>query len=718
MINILENEKTFLLSTKETSMIFHVLESGHLVELYYGDRIEDNAFSYIIKDLKHASYLSDTDGIEGFKLEQMPLAYPAYGNPDLRTPAFMFEYDDGSRITDLRFDHYTCSKEKKKIKGLPTTLGPCEVITFVLTDQIRDLQVSLNISIFEQWDVFTQSVEVSNKSASTIKINSITSACLSLLEDNFQIVSLTGAWGRERMIRNSSLTQGRFLIDSKRGATGHGQSPFIALTDQNVTEDHGRIYAMNLVYSGNFKCEVEVDMHQNVRMMCGLNDFDFEWSLATQETFMTPEAVLVYARGYTQMTHRFHDFYRDCLIPRSFVHQERPVLINNWEATYFDFDGEKLRHIASEAANLGIELFVLDDGWYGQRNDIYTSLGDWQPNEKKLGQPLKQFVQEIHQQGMKFGLWFEPEMVSPQSQLFKQHPDWIIRVPFHKPQLARHQYVLDLSREEVQAFIIESISTIIRDHQVDYVKWDMNRNITDSGSFFLDHKHQKELPHRYMLGLYHVLDVLTATFPNVLFEGCAGGGGRFDPGMLKYFPQIWTSDDTDAIERLSIQKGTSLLYPCATMGAHVSAVPNHQMGRITPLKTRGVVAMMGDLGYELDITQLSKKQKDEIKQQIRFYKSIRHLITDGDYYRLENGWMFVSRDQKEALVSHVQILSQPNTVPKRLHLKGLDAASFYQIDNTIISGSALMHIGLALDQAKEDFHAQQWVIRKVENYGD
>lgn len=719
MIDILENEHTFHLSMQQTSMILHVLPSGHLVCLYWGKKVYGQDFQYIIQDIKRASYLSDTDGILDFKLEQMPLSYPAYGNPDMRTPSFMLQYYDGSRVSDFRYQSYHIYHPKKKLDGLPTVLHPdSEVLELHLYDHVQQVEMILSYTVFADYDAVTQSVELINHSCKVLQIDKIMSACWSFLDSRYESLTLTGAWGRECHIQHNQIQQGTFLLDSKRGASGHGQNPFLALSSLNIQENEGEVFAMNLVYSGNFEASIEVDMHQNTRMMIGINSFDFSWQLDQNESFMTPETVLIHSsHGLDEMTQRFHHLYQDCLLPPRFAHTLKPILANNWEATYFHFHQKKLLSFIENASQLGIELFVLDDGWFGQRDNDQTSLGDWTVNEKKLGCSLHDFAQQVKQKGMKFGLWVEPEMVSLQSNLYQQHPDWIIAVNNRQPQIARHQYVLDLSREDVQNFIIQSMNNLLQSASIDYIKWDMNRNITDLGSLHLPITRQKELNHRYILGLYHILDELTQTFPHVLFEGCAGGGGRFDPGMLYYMSQMWTSDDTDAIERLDIQTGTSLLYPSIVMGCHVSASPNHQVGRKTSLLTRGVVAMQGNLGYELDFTKLTDDEKRTIQQQITDYKKIRDIIQLGEFHRLlhqpnEYAWMHIYKDR--IVVGYVIKLVKANTVPKRLKLKYLKAKSLYYVvtTNDIRSGSELMNIGLDLDRPKEDFYAQQWIIEK------
>lgn len=716
MITYNEEFQQFNLFSNEDQLSFGILPSGHLAFYYFGKKLGDIDLSYVVNDIKRASYLADTDGIKDFKLEQLPLAYPAYGNPDMRTPAFQIIFADGSRISNLRYQTHTVGG-KKKIEGLPTTLhDQAESLTIELLDQENGLKVSLIISVFPQQDAFTQHVKIENLSNKTVTIDRCLSVNLDMLSDDFDLLTLNGAWGRETHLNRRALHQGFQGIDSKRGASGHGQNPFIALLDKNTGENFGEVFSLNLVYSGNFLALAEVDMHQNIRLQLGLNPFEFNWTLEPEMKFETPEAVLIYSdSGLNKLTNRYHRFYTECLIPKNFAKKTRPILINNWEATYFDFDKETILALAKEGQALGMELFVLDDGWFGERNTETTSLGDWMPNQEKLGGSLEDLITEINQIGLEFGIWVEPEMVSPNSHLFEEHPDWVIQVTNQEPQKVRYQYVLDLSREDVQEYLITVLTELLATNNIAYLKWDMNRNITDSGSRKLSADQQKELSHRYILGLYNILEKLTKKFPELLLESCAGGGGRFDPGMLAYSPQIWTSDDTDAIERLDIQKGTSLIYPQASMSCHVSAVPNHQVGRITSLKTRGIVAQQGNFGYELNLLELSVEEKNEIADQIQQYKKIRQTMQFGEFKRLEvyddeNEYAWMQQDYEKLIVSHVFVRAKGNTVPKRVKLIGLTPSKYYRLlDGQVFTGQELMTIGLSLPKPTSDYFSSQWV---------
>lgn len=728
MIHILKNEKNqqlFFLNTCDTSLVLFVPKSKHVFIPHWGGKIEPTDIGYIIEEISRASYLPDADGRKNFKLEQMPQIYPSYGYTDLREPAFSFRWNDGSRITDLRYCSYNVYKGKRKPEGLPAVLSDenSEVLEIVLFDELKQTEVILVFGVFEKYNAITQSVIVKNKGEEPFHIEKICSANIDLLFSDLDLIQLSGAWGRECHIKRRHLEQGIQAVGSTRGAGGHGQNPFVALVSPDTTEEKGEVYAMNFVYSGNFLAEVEVDMHENSRFQMGIHPFEFEWRLNPGKKFQTPEVVLVYSgNGLGQMSRTFHKLYRECLMPMRFRNQERPVLINSWEASYFNFTRESLISLASQAAEVGAELFVLDDGWFGQRDDTTTSVGDWVPYEKKLGGSLESLIRAICGQHIGFGLWFEPEMVSQNSELYKQHPEWVMQIKGRRIEKSRDEYVLDLSNPAVCDYIIRSVGKILRENSISYVKWDMNRNFTNTGSLYLAPEQQKELPHRYMLGLYHVIDTLTKEFPDVLFEGCAGGGGRCDPGMLYYMPQIWISDDTDALERLLIQYGTSLVYPSIGMGCHISDIPNHQTGRCVSLETRAAVAMWGNLGLELNFDKIEHTEKNQIKQYIDFYKRVRSIIQFGDLYRLkgleagnEYAWMYISDSGRKILVTYVQIMSHPNTVSKRLRLTQVEKQDLYQdvLSGRRFRGCELSEIGLAIGKICGDGKSRQWLLEKV-----
>ena len=558
------------------------------------------------------------------------------------------------------------------------------------------MTVVLFYTVFEKYDVITRSVKVINNGECPFEINKIASASIDFSDSSLEMLHLPGQWARERHIERVKLPHGITTFDSKGGASGHKDNPFVAFCSPLATETSGDVYAMNPVYSGNFETTAELDPFNTLRASVGINSFGFSYKLDPGDEFFAPEAVLTYSsNGFGGMSRNLHDFYRDRMCRGKYKYAKRPVLINNWEATYFDFDEEKLLKIAKKAKDTGVDLFVLDDGWFGKRNDDSSSLGDWYCNKKKLPSGLDGFGKKLNAMGLKFGVWFEPEMISPDSDLYRAHPDWCIRTNGRKPHLGRNQLVLDLTRKEVCDHIVNVISKNLTSAPISYVKWDMNRYLTDvpSGDF----------AHRYMLGLYSVLERITEKFPDVLFEGCAGGGGRFDPAMLCYFPQIWCSDNTDAEERLYIQYGTSLAYPVCTMGAHVSASPNHQLGRSTPFEMRGNVAMLGQFGYELDLLTLSDSELDFAKEQIRFYKAHQDTIQYGDLYRILSpydgnicAWQFISKDKKEVIVFAFNITGKATNLPKLIKLQGLDGDMQYKdaaLKKTY-SGEYLMRYGI------------------------
>lgn len=721
-----EQNKLFNIESKNTSYILNVLETGHIAHLYWGRKINSNKIDYLIKKRQCGSFLADLDNIDDFHLEAVPQEYPSYGNPDLRSPAIQIKLSNGTTVTDFRYDSHKIFKGKNKLQGLPATYVKndieAETLEITLNDSLANLKLILSYTVFEEYDAITRNVKVINDSNEEIDILRVLSANVDFNHSEFDFIQLSGAWARERHIVRTPLRSGGQCVESRRGASSHAQNPFMALVSHEANEDVGDVYGFNLIYSGNFLANVEVDMHNNSRAQIGINPFDFTWNLESKQEFQTPEVVMAYSpNGLTGMSHIYHDLYRERLARGSYRDKERPILINNWEATYFDFDNEKIKEIAKEASDLGIELFVLDDGWFGERNSDDSSLGDWFVNENKIKCGLNSLVKDINDLGMKFGLWFEPEMISPNSNLYREHPDWCIHIENRTRSLARKQLVLDLSRDEVCDAVIKMITDVLKSAPISYVKWDMNRNITELGSPAWPPKKQKELAHRYMLGLYKILENITSNFPDILFESCSGGGGRFDGGMLYYMPQTWTSDDTDAIERLKIQEGTSLVYPSISMGSHVSAVPNHQVNRITPLSTRGIVAMAGSFGYELDVTKMTDIEKEEVKKQIELYKSIRKVVQFGDLYRLKSpfksnevSWMTLSKDKEFAIVSYVKQYSEVNKIPGRLKLKALDENSLYEIIETkeVFGGDELMYIGLEIGELIGDYVSKMWTLKK------
>lgn len=725
-INYNENFRTFHLRTKKTSYVLKVMETGHLSHLYWGRKLKADNLEYFFRRRGFGSFAADTDNISGFQLELIPQECPTFGATDLRSPSLEFQYEDGTSATDLRYKSYRIYEGKQRLSGLPAVYVESEEeatsLEITLVDSLKNLEVILTYNVFENFDAITRSLKIVNNSGEKINIERVLSANVDFTTDEFDFIQLSGSWGRERHILRNPLRSGTQSIESRRGASSHAQNPFMALCSKDANEEYGEVYGFSLVYSGNFLANVEVDMYRNARAQIGINPFDFKWLLESKEEFQAPEVVLVYSsKGLNGMSQIYHNLYRKRLCRGNYRDKIRPILINNWEATYFDFNEVKIKEIAEEASKLGMELFVLDDGWFGNRNDDKSSLGDWFVNEEKLKGGLSKLAKDINNMGLKFGLWFEPEMISPISKLYEKHPNWCIHIPGRTRSQARSQLILDLSRKEVCDYIIESISKILESSNISYVKWDMNRNMTEVGSLGLNSERQRETAHRYILGLYRVMEEITSRFPNILFESCSGGGGRFDPGMLYYMPQTWTSDDTDAIERLKIQFGTSMVYPPISMGCHVSAVPNHQANRITSLQTRGVSAMAGNFGYELDITKLSEEEKEEIKEQISLYKEIRETVQFGTLYRLKSpfnsnevAWMMISEDKNEIIVSYVRQWALVNESFSNLKLTALDKDSEYEIigEDIVLSGDELMYIGLNIPELQGDYVSKLWRIKR------
>lgn len=676
-----ESTKSFHLQTGKTSYIMQICKGGYLAHLYWGKHIRKAVYNELLSYKTRDSFSPNpVTGDNCLSLDTLPQEYPAYGNTDFRVPAYEVQLENGTTITDLKFESYNILKGKAVLNGLPSTYVESEnealTLEIVMFDSLIGLKVILSYSVFDEHDVITRSVRFINEGATTLKLLRALSMSIDFNKDGYDFMQLSGSWARERHIERAPLNSGNKSIESRRGASGHQQNPFIALLSHDATEDYGDVYGFSLVYSGNFLAQAEIDQYNTTRVSMGINPFGFSWLLEPHDTFQTPEVVMVYsADGIGKMSRTYHKLYRTRLCRGKFRDSVRPVLINNWEATYFDFNADKIEAIASVGNDLGIELFVLDDGWFGKRDDDKSSLGDWVVDKNKLPKGLNNLAKRINNLGMQFGLWFEPEMISPDSNLYRLHPDWCLHVPNRTRSEARTQLVLDLSRIDVCDYIIKSISSILKSAPISYVKWDMNRNMTEIGSDLLPPDRQKETAHRYMLGLYRVMESITTSFPNILFESCSGGGGRFDPGILFYMPQTWTSDDTDAVERLKIQYGTSIVYPASTMGCHVSAVPNHQLGRNISLTMRGDVAMSGNFGYELDLTKFSDIEKEEVKLQILKYKELRELIQHGDMYRLlspfegnETAWMYVSTDKSEAYISYFRVLAVPNGEIGRAHV--------------------------------------------------
>ncbi|WP_173915462.1 alpha-galactosidase [Halobacillus sp. Marseille-Q1614] len=713
-IHFNETTKEFHLQNEGLSYIFTVMKNQQLGHLYYGKAIRHrDSFQHLFRTQSRAGMSNVFEGDLTFSLDILKQEYPSYGTSDYREPAFQVLQEDGSRTTQFEYVSHEIFQGKPGLNGLPATYteenDEASTLIIKLKDPLIDAEIELMYTVYENRSVITRSAKFLNKGKQKLELIRALSASIDLFDADFEMVQLSGSWSRERHVKTRELVPGIQSITSTRGTSSTQQNPFLALKRKTADEHRGEVYGFNFVYSGNFLAQVEVDHYDVARVSMGINPFDFNWLLAPGEEFQTPEVVMVYSdEGLNGMSQEYHNLYRERLVRGPWRDEKRPVLINNWEATYFDFNEDKLLDIAKESKELGIELFVLDDGWFGKRDDDTTSLGDWFADKEKLPDGIEGISRKITELGMKFGLWFEPEMVNKESELYKEHPDWIIHVKGRTNSHGRNQYVLDFSRKEVVDNLYEQMADVLANSPVSYVKWDMNRYMTEIGSLALPAERQSEVAHRYILGVYDLYERLTSEFPDVLFESCASGGARFDPGMLSYAPQTWTSDDTDAVERLKIQYGTSMAYPLSTMGAHVSDIPNHQVHRKTGLEMRGHVSFFGMFGYELDITKMTPKEKEEVKQQVHFYKQNRELIQHGTFYRLlspfdEGGnfvaWMVVSSDQKEALVGYYKVLAEPNPGFKRLMLKGLNEHKEYKIEGTDGSyyGDELMRAGLMLE---------------------
>ena len=727
-IRFIEKHKVFKLDSKDTSYIIAIVDEEQFVgHVYFGNKIVDENVNYLLR-IDEPPYVPSKNNRDRVSFyDSFPMEYSTHGIGDFRESCLQVRDNNGHTACKLQYVSHEIFKGKKSLKGLPATFGDeneCTTLEITCLDKDLNLEVVLVYTTFESVDVITRSIRVKNCSNNPVTLTKVLSTCVDFDGVNYDMISLHGSWARERHISRKKISYGKQAVSSIRGESSHQDNPFIALLDNDATDESGNVYGFNFVYSGNFFTQVEGCQFDTTRVVMGINPEDFAWVLEEGQEFVAPEVVMVYSnKGIGKMTRTFHDLYRNNLIRGQFKDKKRPILINNWEATYFDFNTEKLLSIAKEASKLGIEMLVMDDGWFGKRNSDNSSLGDWIVNEEKIQGGLKNLVDEVNKLGMEFGIWFEPEMISPKSKLYEEHPDWCIHIDGRIRSEARKQLILDLSRDEVCEAVIKMLTDVLKSAPISYVKWDMNRNMTEIGSTAWPAKKQKEIAHRYMLGLYKILENITSNFPNILFESCSGGGGRFDGGMLYYMPQTWTSDDTDAIERLMIQEGTSLVYPTSSMGSHVSAVPNHQVHRITPLNTRGVVAMAGSFGYELDVTKMNEEEKEEVKKQVEFYKNIRSTVQFGDLYRLkssfdsnEAAWMNLSKDGKEVVVSYVKKYAEANVIPRRLKVKALDENSLYEVIETgeVFGGDELMYIGLEIGELMGDYQAKNWTLRKVD----
>ena len=697
--------RLFKLDTSLSTYAFQVYDEGYLIHLYSGAKIPDTDLSYLMYRGMFASFHPSNPKIEDpfFSPDIAPMEYPTNGAGDYRIAALSARNSNGDSVTDVRYVAHRIYDGKPTLPGLPATFdreGQAQTLEVDTVDAVTGLKATLLYTVFQDYPVMAKSVRLENTGSAPLTLERAYSSCLELPTMDLDMVHVYGKWNKENTTVRHPLQQGIQGLQSLRGMTGHGANPMLALPQHTATEEQGKVWGLNLVYSGNFSIEVEVDTQGCPRVLMGINPTDFRWRLEPGETFQTPEAVLVYSNtGLGGMSRTFHHFYLDHLCRSTWTKKERPLLINSWEAAFFDFDDDKLVAFAKEAKELGIDLLVMDDGWFGNRFDDHRALGDWWVNEDKLKGGLAHLIQRVNDLGVQFGIWYEPEMISPDSDLYRAHPDWAICAKGRDKSLARQQCVLDMTRQDVRDNIFQQMYDVISKNNIAYIKWDCNRNITEAASAQLPPERQGEFFHRYVLGVYDLMDRITTTFPDILLENCSGGGGRFDPGMLYYSPQIWTSDNTDPIERLSIQFGASLCYPMSSMGAHVSA--NRRAG----IDTRAAVALCGTFGYELDPRKLTQEEREAVKRQVADYHKYYNLTHYGDFYRItaptENpffcDWAFVSPDKSEVLFTRV-VMRQPINRYQPVRLTGLDPDKLYTDEETgrVYSGALLMHAGLDL----------------------
>ena len=732
--------KTFTLHTKDTTYQMQLGPLGHLLHLYYGPRAE-GCFDYLFfpRDVGFSPNPYDLREGRGWSLDTLPQEYSGELSGDYRLCSLRLETEEGLRGADLRAVRHEIRPGKYALTGLPAAFAredECETLAVTLRDAATGAEVELLYGVYESRNVITRAARIRNGGSAAMTLRKAASACLDLPFGSWELLHFHGRHTGERTPERVSVMNGIQTVGSNRGASSHQHNPFLILCRPETGEDAGGCFGCMLVYSGSFRAETEQDQTGAVRAVMSLGDESFSWRLQPGECFDAPEVILACSdAGLTPLSQTFHRFLRDCLCPPRFAGASRPVLLNSWEASYFDFTAESILALAREAKDLGMDMLVLDDGWFGARNDDFRALGDWFVNEAKLPGGLRPLIDQIRAMGLQFGLWVEPEMVSEDSALYRAHPDWALTVPGRKPAMGRDQLVLDLGRREVTDWLFETFSALLCGSGVTYVKWDMNRHLSDVFSRALPPERQGEAQHRYVLGLYDLLGRLTEAFPDVLFEGCAGGGGRFDAGMLAFSPQIWCSDNTDPIARSRIQRGTSFGYPLWAMASHVSASPNHQTGRTTPLGTRAVVAMTGAFGYELDPAKLSGEEREEIRAQIARFREYEPLFLRGDYFRLMpdgpapvSAWQVVSEDRSAALLSVVFTDTESNARPVHLRLKGLEPDADYEltrfetfgcgrapaaIRRTVLQGRALMRAGVTLPPMLGDYVSAQLLLRRL-----
>ena len=734
-----ENCQTLTLYTRSAAYQMQIGPLGHLLHLYYGPGAE-GCFDYLYlpRDVGFSPNPYELRHDRGWSLDTLPQEYSGSGSGDFRLSSLELQTEDGLHGADLRYRKHEIKSGKYALPGLPAAFAAeaeAETLTVTLADAATGAEVELLYGVFSERDVITRAVRVTNRGRSALTLEKAASLCLDLPFGQWELIHFHGSHTEERQPQRVSLMNGIQTVSSRRGASSHQHDPFVILCSPDTTEDAGRCYGLMLVYSGSHRTDVELDQTGSVRAVTGLNHDGFCWALEPGESFYTPEVILTFSsRGLTELSHTYHGFIRSHLSRGRFAASSRPLLLNSWETAYFDFDAGSIMTLARRVRDLGLDMLVLDDGWFGRRTDDKRALGDWFPNETRLPGGLTPLIRQINDLGLRFGLWIEPEMISEDSDLFRAHPDWAMQMPGRLPAVGRDQLVLDLTRRDVREWLYDTLSALLRDHDIAYLKWDANRNLTDLYSSSLPPERQGETAHRYMLGLYELLERLTTEFPDVLFEGCSGGGGRFDAGMLYYFPQIWCSDNTDPISRIGIQLGASYGYPVSAMANHVSASPNHQTGRSAPLGTRAVAAMSGSFGYELDPLTLSEEELAECRRHIAQYRKYEKLILDGKLYRLVTAaaepvrvWQFVSADQRDTLVNLVVVDHTSLMRPLHFLLKGLAADARYSLAEynfygclnqpqwqpaASYGGASLMRGGLTLPVLSGDYPSVQLLFRR------
>lgn len=723
-----EKKNLFTLQTLDSTYQMKVDDHGVLLHTYYGAPADETDFSYLIgpEDRGFSGQPGDEKKDRTYSMDYYPLEYPVQGNGDFRVKALKAGFEGEVPALDLRFISYELEKGKYSLPGLPALFeaeaGEVETLKITLKDRLEEIYVTLFYGVFEKKNVITRAASIENRSGKNVTLKRALSLGLDFMEGDMDLIHFYGKHAGERQFERRNLPHGITEISSSRGTSSHHHNPFVILCDKDTTEDFGNAYGVSFIYSGGFKIQMEKDQVDGIRLVCGLDDEEFLWKLAPGETFVTPEAALSYSeKGLTVLSDQFQKAYHANLIRSPWKDKKRPTLVNNWEATYFGFDAEKLLKIAGEAADLGLDMLVLDDGWFGKRDDDNSGLGDWFVNEKKLGCTMKELVDRVNALGLKFGIWLEPEMVSEDSDLYRTHPDWVLQIPGREPNRSRNQLVLDLSRKEVREYMKKFIDDTLSCANISYVKWDMNRSVDNVYSAADPTLSQGAIRHKYVLGLYEVMEDMLTRHPDLLLEGCSGGGGRFDAGMLYYAPQIWCSDNTDAIERLRIHYGTSFGYPMSSVSAHVSVCPNHQNGRVTPFKTRGICAMQGSFGYELDLSKLSEEDKAEARRQIAVYNENWELFQSGSYYRLNSpmenhdytAWSYVSKDQRKASLNVIYTDLHGNPKPVRVKLKGLKKDASYDVDGTVYTGAALMRGGLLIPKPACNYDSYMVCIHEI-----